>query len=509
MTEAALELALAPAATRALLRHRAVASRARGRASLFSFHDSADGALGAAGLAVMVEPRRRGAVQRLLRAMPEEDGPWLPGAPMPVLAETLLATAHPDLAALAEAPGLGDQPGLGEVRGLGDLAGLGPGALAQGLAAFAGRVTEAATPCGVRLTLLAGSLRAVAAEREVARVTLAGEARAVFALAATLAGDLALAVPATSLAEEARGLARGTAPRPLRRGAPAIPREASTAEAFSAIVAHLSLAMLANAPEAHAGETAEGTHQTRVALRRLRSALSLFRDVAGPEGKAASAGLKALASSLGPARDWDVFIGGRLAEIRRAFPEDGRIARLGTDAAASRDRAYAALREALEAPGFRLLGLSLAALATLPPAAPPPEADAPAAHFAARALHRRLKRVLRHGEDLSPLPVAELHRLRLDAKRLRYAGEMFAPLFGRKKARRFLSALAAVQEALGHLNDIAVAAGLLGQIAAPGEDGAFAAGVAEGWIAAKADGAREAAFGAWETFLERDVFWHG
>jgi CHAD domain-containing protein len=485
MAEAVLELALAPGATRALLRHPAIATRARGRAITRSFHCSADAALGEAGLAVVVEARGRGgAVQQLVRSMPEEDGPWLPGAPMPVLAETPLAGDHPDLAALAGAHGLGE--------------GLQP----QGLAAFSGRHLELITPSGVTLALLAGSLRAVSAEREVARLTLSGHAHAVFELATTLATTLPLSVPATSLAEEARGLARGKAPRPLRLGAPSIPREATAAEALAVIVSHLTLAMLANAPAAHAGETPDGTHQTRVALRRLRSALSLFKNITGPEGVAASAGLKALASCLGPARDWDVFIGGRLAEIQRAFPDDGRIAALDKAARARRDEAYATLRAALDEPGFRLLGLSLAALA-----AAPPEAPEPASRFAVRALNRRLKRVLRHGEDLSPLPVAELHRLRLDAKRLRYAAEMFAPLFGRKKVRRFLAALVAVQEELGHLNDIVVAAGLLGQIASPGEDGAFAAGVAEGWIAAKADGAREAAFAAWDRFLGREVFW--
>ncbi len=484
MAEAVLELTLAPAATRALLRHPAIGVRGRGRAISLAFHASADGSLDKAGLAVVVERRRAGAVQRLVRAMPEKDGPWLPGSPMPVLAETTLATEHPDLDALADAHGLGE------------------GVLPQGLAALAGRTVQTVTPAGVTVTLLSGRLSAVTAEREVARVTLAGEHAGVFALAAALAMALPLAVPATSLAEEAGGLARGTGPRPLRLGTPSIPEEATAAGAFSAIVSHLCLAMLANAPAAHAGETPEGTHQTRVALRRLRSALSLFKQVAGAEGAAASSGLKMLASSLGPARDWDVFIGGRLAEIRRAFRGDERIASLAAAAGARREVAYAALRAALEAPGFRLLGLSLAALA-----AAPRDAPEPASRFAARALNRRLRRVLRHGEDLSPLPVDELHKLRIEAKRLRYAGEMFAPLFARKKTKRFLSTLAAVQEELGHLNDIAVAAGLLAEITAPGEDGAFAAGVAEGWIAAKADGAREAAFAAWEKFLEREVFW--
>jgi CHAD domain-containing protein len=263
--------------------------------------------------------------------------------------------------------------------------------------------------------------------------------------------------------------------------------------------------MLANAPAAHAGETPAGVHQTRVALRRLRSALSLFKDLAGPGGAAAAGGLKALAACLGPARDWDVFLGGRLAELAAALAGDDRIAALRNDAAAEREAAYAALRAALDAPGFRLLCLSLADLARAPP-----EAPEPATAFAARALNRRLRRVLRHGEDLTGLPPPELHRLRLDAKRLRYAGEMFGPLYGERKVRRFLRALAAVQEELGHLNDIAVAVALLDHLARPDDAGrAFAIGAVEGWIAAKADGAREAAFAAWEKFLGRDVFWDG
>jgi CHAD domain-containing protein len=491
MTETALELNLAPEAATRLFRHPAIAARSRSQACAFTLYTSAEGALSEAGLAVIVRPRRRGAVQQLVRTMPEEDGPWLPGAPMPVLAETAIEgegpdRATPDLDALAEAHGLGD------------------GLVPQGLAAFAGRISRAAAGegDGPAVTLLAGTLRAIWAERAIARVTLTGTHRSVFRLAAALASDLPLSVPVTSVGEEARALAQGTTPRPLRLGAPAIPRDATVAEAFSAIVSHLTLAMLANAPAAHLGETPEGTHQTRVALRRLRSALTLFRDMTGPAGEEAAAGLKALAKRLAPARDWDVFIGGRLAEVAAAFAGDERIATLGAAARARREEAYAALRLALDAPGFRLLGLSLAALAHAPP-----EAPEPVQRFAARALSRRLKRVLRHGEDLSPLPVAELHRIRLEAKRLRYAGEMFAPLFGRKRARRYLSALAEVQEALGHLNDIAVASALLAAITPEGEKGAFAAGVVEGWIAAKADGAREDAALAWERFLDRDPFW--
>lgn len=483
MPETALELALPPDEAGRLFRHAAIAATPRRSALAESIFASADGALERAGLAVIVERRRSRAAQRLVRAMPEDEAIWLPGAPMPVLAETLLPDRFPDLDALAAH------------------AGLPTGARAEGLAELSGS-TRAAEAGGVRITLLSARLRGLAAEKPIARVTLAGPQDAVFALARRLATDLPLSIPVTSLAEEARALARDGRPRPLRDGAPRIPPGATTAEAFAAVVSHLAIALLAHAPAAHAGETEAGVHQMRVALRRLRSALSLFKTIAGEHAATVAAGLKALAARLGPARDWDVFLAGRLAEVAAAFREDDRLASLRRDAEAARAEAYAGLRAALDDPGFRLLALDLAALARarLP-------ADEPSEEFAARALSRRLKRVLRHGEDISGLPAPELHRLRLDAKRLRYAGEMFGPLWGERKVRRFLRALAAVQEELGHLNDIAVAASLLSKLDRPEPGRAFAIGVVEGWIAAKADGAREAAFEAWERFLGRDLFW--
>jgi len=486
MAETTLELALVPDAATDLFRHAAIATRARRRAARLSFLGSTDGTLQAQGLVAIARGGQRVGTLRLVRAMPQDATPWLPGAPMPVLAETPLPAGELSFDAFAAL-------------------GLVPHALVPlPLASLEGREATAVTEQGVTVVLIAGALRAMLAESAVARVTLAGERAAVFALAAALAADLPLSVPATSLAEEACALARGEKPLPLRDGAPEIPRDATTAEAFAASVAHLALALLANAPAAFAGETPAGTHQSRVALRRLRSVLSLFKEIAGPEAASVSAELKALAGALGPARDWDVFLEGRLAEAVAAFPGDERLALLRADAEAARERAYARLRAALGAPSFRLLGLSLAALARAPRDSPEP-----AREFAERALNRRLRRVLRHGEDLAGLPPPALHALRLDAKRLRYAAETFAPLFGERKVRRFLRALAGLQDALGHLNDMAVAAGLLAELASDNPNRAFAIGVVEGWIAAKADGARGEALAAWERFLGREVFWRG
>ena len=65
------------------------------------------------------------------------------------------------------------------------------------------------------------------------------------------------------------------------------------------------------------------------------------------------------------------------------------------------------------------------------------------------------------------------HKLRIQAKKLRYAAEFFAPAFPRKRATRrrkdFVASLQQLQDALGELNDIAVNEKLLEQLG-NGED---------------------------------------
>jgi CHAD domain-containing protein len=65
------------------------------------------------------------------------------------------------------------------------------------------------------------------------------------------------------------------------------------------------------------------------------------------------------------------------------------------------------------------------------------------------------------------------HKLRIHAKKLRYAAEFFAPAFPGKRAVRrrkdFVASLQQLQDALGELNDIAVNEKLLEQLG-DGED---------------------------------------
>jgi triphosphatase len=79
---------------------------------------------------------------------------------------------------------------------------------------------------------------------------------------------------------------------------------------------------------------------------------------------------------------------------------------------------------------------------------------------AVEQLTRRFRKIRKQGKKLARLDARSRHKLRIQAKKVRYASEFFADLFPGKKASRrrakFLSALGRLQDCLGDLNDIAV-----------------------------------------------------
>jgi CHAD domain-containing protein len=480
---------LPPGATEGLFRGPPLAAqrpeRRRGAALRLTWLDTAGFDLAEAGLAL--EAPRRGP-RRLIRALPAPDAPWRPGLPAAVLREL--------------------DPGKAP-REAGD-------ATLLPFASFEGRRSEASLAGGVEATLLVGTLRSVAAEQPAARLLLRGPAAAVLATMRALAEARPALPPRASLAEEARALARGEPPRPRRLGALALGPDLSVEDALARAIGHYAEVMLWHAPAAAAGATPEGVHQMRVALRRLRSLLRAFRPACdGASLRDFDAGLKDLAGALGPARDWDVWLGGLGAELAEALPEEPRIAALRRAATERRDAAYAALRPVLDGPGFRRLAWDAVALAETRPWQA--EGDAAVAErrnqalqsFGAALLARRWRRIAEAGEAIDALPDADFHALRIEAKRMRYAAELFAPLWGRKKAKRVLSRLAVVQDAFGLANDAAVARGLMAELGGRGRPGlAWATGVAEGWALARARRARQKATRAWDALISLDPFWN-
>ena len=486
-----LEFVLPPEAAGRFGRLAAVArwrsGRARGAQRDRIWFDTPDGALAARGL--VVEAPARGP-RRLVRTRPDTAGPWHPGLPAPVLRE------------------LDADAGLAEAEGAGLAA----------VAAFSGRehAYRLATPGGaVQARLLSGELRSVAAQRPAARLSLAGPPTAVLALARALAAETAILPPCAALAEEGRALATGVPARPLRQGAPDTSAATTAEDAFRHAVGHLFEVVRQYSARIAPDATPEPVHQTRVALRRLRSVFRVYRRAADCAAlRALDARLREVLAVLGPARDWDVFLGGIAAEVVAAVPADRRIEGLLRAAAKEREAAYAAVVQMLDGAPWRVLLLDgLEFLLTCPWRDGAGEElrdalDAPAAAFGRAVLDRRWARLRRAGNDFESLTDEELHELRLDGKRLRYAAELFAPLFGAKAGRRFLRRLAALQDELGLANDAAVARGLTARLARQGDAGrAWAMGVVDGWSAARGAADRGAALKAWERLAGRDRFW--
>jgi triphosphatase len=214
----------------------------------------------------------------------------------------------------------------------------------------------------------------------------------------------------------------------------------------------------------------EAVHQARVALRRLRSALSMFKAVLEDETFAHLKNeLKWLAGVLGEVRDLDVL-------ISRCKDET-----LSETLAMAREKAFAAAAAELASPRTRALMLDFSHWLACGDWLSLPHTreirERPVVDFAAGALDRLRRKVKKGGRDLVDLDDEARHEVRKDAKKLRYASDFFATLFDRKRQKRrhgrFRDALEALQDQLGALNDAAAMPEVLARLGL--EDDATAA----------------------------------
>jgi CHAD domain-containing protein len=114
----------------------------------------------------------------------------------------------------------------------------------------------------------------------------------------------------------------------------------------------------------------------------------------------------------------------------------------------------------------------------------------------------------KRGGDVPHAPAAERHRVRIDAKKLRYAAEFFAALYPPKRVRRYVDTLEDLQDILGALNDAAVADRLLEEAAAGPEPIApRVEGLVRGWMAATAGHELARYRRAWREFEAAKGFW--
>lgn len=327
----------------------------------------------------------------------------------------------------------------------------------------------------IEVALDEGEIQAGGETRPVQEIELElvqGEPADLFELAREIAATQPVKLGVQTKSERGYRLASGASDAAVKAEPVTIDADDTAADAFQKIALACIRHFRLNEPLIVARRSEDALHQGRVALRRLRSAFSLFRDViASPESERLKAELRDLSQFLGEARNIDVYRR-RLAGERAGEPG---VEALLAEIDRSRTATYDRVVERLSSEQARVLMLELAAFAEAGPHLRDESlAEArsqPAEKFAARVLERRWRKVKKVGKHLETLDPHARHQVRIEAKKLRYASEFFGSLVEGRKAKRryksFLKALEALQERLGDLNDIATAEEVTRGLAVP------------------------------------------
>lgn len=263
-----------------------------------------------------------------------------------------------------------------------------------------------------------------------------------------MAQELAEAVPLEIgvLSKEQRGLmlADGAFDHAQKAAQPDIHSGLTVAQALTQIIHECVRHFRLNQALIVAERDPEALHQARVAMRRLRTAFSLFRPAIRQGSlEPLRRELGQFIEPFGEARNLDVFLDSREDEL--GWRDRHKLKAARTDA-------YDRVIESLNSQRSRSMLLDLVQWTASADWQRKAASDR-IGKFAARRLDSAWKKVRRPASRVGDLKEKQLHRLRIDIKKLRYAVEFLAPLYRRKQVRKFGSSLEAMQDCLGLIHD--------------------------------------------------------
>lgn len=344
---------------------------------------------------------------------------------------------------------------------------------------------------------------------------------------AMLAGSLAEALPVwlevRSKAERGYALDSGEWQGPVHAGDIELDADGNAAEAFRTI-AFSCLHHLAANRDAVCSGSPEGVHQLRIGARRLRAAISAFKNMTGgPEAEEIKRELKWITEQLAPARDFQVLLDEVLVPLRDAYPDEPGVFLLISDIEGRRRDGLKAAKATLTGDRYRktILQIALWLAAGQWSQSDDPLLrswrETPVRQVAREVLHHRAKKIVKKGKKLQELEQSQRHKLRIAVKKLRYSTEFFASLFARSKAgkarKKFETTLRELQNTLGSLNDIAVHEKLAAELAGTEEHArerpqeAYAMGLVIGREQKRAHACMAAASKAVRKFSAAEPFW--
>lgn len=203
----------------------------------------------------------------------------------------------------------------------------------------------------------------------------------------------------------------------------------------------------------------DGIHQVRVACRRLRSDLRLFRKfLAGDWARELRAELSFLAVSCGEARDLEV-IAALVRDTATSEDDPDHVSTILTTLTAGLERAAARSADVVVGERTAQLLDDLEAVAKAPDLKP--KAAKPSAEVLPQLLESARVIFTNGAEQLKPWsPDDDWHEARLSAKRVRYAAESCAAVLG-DEAKETAALAAKFQDLLGQHQDHCAAADAL------------------------------------------------
>jgi len=262
---------------------------------------------------------------------------------------------------------------------------------------------------------------------------------------------------------DARANKEPTELMPKKSKAPAPVRaDQSVSEAFATIMQHNFDYLLTWEGAARSWENIEGVHQFRVTVRRMRSALSLFRNALPKSDRTHwSDEMRWVAGEMGRARDLDVFISEGLSAVAEELPLSGchGLLRLAEE---HRVQAYERqVQPMLDSERYRLFKEGFADWVENrrwesgePGKKQSKFLSMNMVPFSRKLMDKQERKVLAAGSHVNRNVSEEMHSLRIECKKLRYAAEFFSPMFTGMDT--FISHMKGLQDLLGLMNDVAV-----------------------------------------------------
>lgn len=339
-----------------------------------------------------------------------------------------------------------------------------------------------------------------------------GDVAALYRLAAALVAAVPMALEPASKAERGLHLRSGTSPSAVKAAdvafAPGLPASAAFAAIIRAILHHI----ITNLAPARGGDV-EGVHQLRVAIRRMRAALRLFRPLLQEQvATQFDTELWRVGQVFGVVRDWDVFLHETLPAAETNAAERPWFELLRTQSEIRRTTAQQDMRSELDGPAFTGLLLGLAGWiedgAQDPMMLGNERLRHPLSDLAPELIKPLSRTVAKRGRRLDEASHEALHALRKSIKRLRYALEFLAPLYPHRQVKAAVDACKNLQEILGQVNDAAVTPDLAERLVGGRPELLPGLAALASWAEQRSRKAHRRVPKAWRRLQDADGFWN-